>query len=144
MLETNICHSHPGASLKLFFESHPDSQDLPPIELPLKNGRVTKRLIFSPKWFQRVRIQPIDGEGEFTVKHLRLVWVPPWFAHDRLAQRLANMHPLFRDMPKAKVWAEKKCDHNIVKVVCGISKQATKPEDAAKMTVKLLKDMMAM
>jgi ethanolamine ammonia-lyase large subunit len=45
--------------------------------------------------------------------------------------------------PKAKVWAEKKCDHNIVKVVCGISKQATKPEDAAKQTVKLLKEMMA-
>jgi ethanolamine ammonia-lyase large subunit len=45
--------------------------------------------------------------------------------------------------PKAKVWAEKKVDHNIVKVVCGISKQATKPEDAAKQTVKLIKEMTA-
>jgi ethanolamine ammonia-lyase large subunit len=45
--------------------------------------------------------------------------------------------------PKAKVWAEKKVDHNIVKVVCGISKQATKPEDASKQTVKLLKELMA-
>jgi ethanolamine ammonia-lyase large subunit len=45
--------------------------------------------------------------------------------------------------PKANVWAEKKVDHNIVKVVCGISKQATKPDDAAKQTVKLLKEMMA-
>jgi ethanolamine ammonia-lyase large subunit len=45
--------------------------------------------------------------------------------------------------PKAQVWQEKKVDHNIVKVVCGISKQATKPDDAAKQTVKLLKEMMA-
>jgi ethanolamine ammonia-lyase large subunit len=45
--------------------------------------------------------------------------------------------------PKAKVWAEKKVDHNIVKVVCGISKQATKPADAAKQTVKLIKEMTA-
>jgi ethanolamine ammonia-lyase large subunit len=45
--------------------------------------------------------------------------------------------------PKGKVWAEKKVDHNIVKVVCGISKQATKPEDAAKQTVKLIKELMA-
>lgn len=45
--------------------------------------------------------------------------------------------------PKAKVWADKKVDHNIVKVVCGISKQATKPQDAARQTVKFLKEMMA-
>jgi ethanolamine ammonia-lyase large subunit len=45
--------------------------------------------------------------------------------------------------PKGKVWTEKKVDHNIVKVVCGISKQATKPDDAAKQTVKLIKEMTA-
>ena len=54
-----------------------------------------------------------------------------------------NAFSVYIAAPKAKVWAEKKVDHNIVKVVCGISKQATKPEDAAKQTVKLLKDMMA-
>ncbi len=45
--------------------------------------------------------------------------------------------------PKGKVWAENKVDHNIVKVVSGISKQATKPQDAAKQTVKLIKELMA-
>jgi ethanolamine ammonia-lyase large subunit len=55
-----------------------------------------------------------------------------------------NAFSVYIAAPKAKVWAEKKCDHNIVKVVCGISKQATKPEDAAKQTVKLLKEIMAM
>ena len=45
--------------------------------------------------------------------------------------------------PKAKVWTDKKVDHNIVKVQSGISKQATKPKDAAKQTVKLIKELMA-
>ncbi|MRR05953.1 MAG: ethanolamine ammonia-lyase [Deltaproteobacteria bacterium] len=53
-----------------------------------------------------------------------------------------NAFSVYIAAPKAKVWAEKKVDHDIVKVVCGISKQATKPEDAAKQTVKLLKEMM--
>ena len=105
MLEVDITHKQPSAILKLYFDLDSNSKCSSCIELPLKNGRVTKRLIYSPRCFPRVRIQPIDGEGEFTVKHLRLVWLPPWFAHDRLAQRLANMHPLFRDMPKAKVLA---------------------------------------
>ncbi|HTP63792.1 MAG TPA: ethanolamine ammonia-lyase [Geobacteraceae bacterium] len=53
-----------------------------------------------------------------------------------------NAFSVYIAAPKAQVWAEKKCDHNIVKVVCGISKQATKPSDAAQQTVKLLKEMM--
>ncbi|MCX5903230.1 MAG: ethanolamine ammonia-lyase [Proteobacteria bacterium] len=53
-----------------------------------------------------------------------------------------NAFSVYIAAPKAKVWAEKKCDHNIVKVVCGISTMATKPEDAARQTVKLVKEMM--
>lgn len=54
-----------------------------------------------------------------------------------------NAFSVYIAAPKAQVWAEKKVDHNIVKVVSGISKQATKPKDAAKQTVKLLKEMIA-
>jgi len=55
-----------------------------------------------------------------------------------------NAYSVYIAAPKAQVWAEKKCDHNIVKVVCGISTMATKPEVAAQMTVKLLKQMWQM
>jgi ethanolamine ammonia-lyase large subunit len=44
--------------------------------------------------------------------------------------------------PNGKVWAAKQVDHDIVKVVCGISNKATKPEAAAKETVRILKEMM--
>ncbi len=43
--------------------------------------------------------------------------------------------------PKAKVWAEKKVDHDIVRVVSGISNTAYPPADAAKETVKIVNEM---
>jgi ethanolamine ammonia-lyase large subunit len=43
--------------------------------------------------------------------------------------------------PKAKVWAEKKCDHDITKVVCGMANTAADPAEGAKTTVKILKEM---
>jgi len=55
-----------------------------------------------------------------------------------------NAFSVYIAAPKAQVWAEKKCNHDIVKVVCGISTMATKPETAAQMTVKLLKQMWQM
>lgn len=72
------------------------------LELPLKHGRVTKRLIFLPKLFQRVPIRLISGDGEFVLNDMRIVWLPPWFAHDRLAQRLVNMHHLYRGQDKSQ------------------------------------------
>lgn len=53
-----------------------------------------------------------------------------------------NAFSVYIAAPQGKVWAAKQVDHNIVKVVCGISNKATKPEDAAKQTVTLLKQMM--
>jgi ethanolamine ammonia-lyase large subunit len=54
-----------------------------------------------------------------------------------------NAFSVYIAAPKGQVWTDKKVDHNIVKVVCGISKQATQPVDAAKQTVKLIKEMTA-
>ncbi len=44
--------------------------------------------------------------------------------------------------PKAKTWAEKKVDHDIVKAVCGISNTALKPDKAARETVRLVKELL--
>jgi ethanolamine ammonia-lyase large subunit len=46
--------------------------------------------------------------------------------------------------PKANVWAEKKVDHDIVRVVSGISDTGTPPVKGANLTVKILKDMIAL
>ena len=43
--------------------------------------------------------------------------------------------------PKADVWAQKKVDHDIVRVVSGISDTGTTPVKGANLTVKILKGM---
>jgi ethanolamine ammonia-lyase large subunit len=45
--------------------------------------------------------------------------------------------------PKANVWAQKKVDHDIVRVVSGISDTGTPPARGANLTVKILKDLIA-
>lgn len=46
--------------------------------------------------------------------------------------------------PRAQVWAEKQVNHDIVRVVSGISDTGTPPARAATLTVKILKDMVAL
>lgn len=46
--------------------------------------------------------------------------------------------------PKAKIWTEKGVDHDIVRVVSGISDTAYKPADAAKETVAIVREMTKM
>ncbi|MCK5679274.1 hypothetical protein KAI46_00510 [bacterium] len=42
-------------------------------------------------------------------------------------------------LPKGKVWQEKKVDHDIVRVISGISNTALLPEKAAAETLRLVK-----
>jgi ethanolamine ammonia-lyase large subunit len=53
-----------------------------------------------------------------------------------------HSYSIYISAPKAKVWAEKKCDHDITKVVCNIANTALDPREAAKQTVTILKGMM--
>jgi len=50
-----------------------------------------------------------------------------------------HSYSIYISSPKAQVWADKKCDHDITKVVCNISNTSLQPEQAAKDTVTLLK-----
>jgi ethanolamine ammonia-lyase large subunit len=59
-----------------------------------------------------------------------------------IGERPGTMHhsySIYISSPKAQVWADKKCDHDITKVVCNISNTSLQPEQAAKDTVTLLK-----
>lgn len=71
--------------------------------LPLSSGRMTKRLIYLPYKLDRLYLKPVGGDTLFRITHHRLNWIPPQQAHDRLAQRLAHLHPGYRDCSKEDV-----------------------------------------
>lgn len=63
-----------------------------------------------------------------------------------IGERPGTMHhsySVYISAPKSQVWAEKKCDHDITKVVCNISNTSLMPEQAAKDTVTLLKELVS-
>lgn len=63
-----------------------------------------------------------------------------------IGERPGTVHhnySVYMAAPKANVWTDKKVDHDIAKVVCGISNTALQPKEAAEMTVRLLKEMIA-
>lgn len=103
MLEVAMAHDQPSVAVQLYFDTGQGFNERQSICLPLKSGRVTKRLFFVPRHLKAMRFDPMGTAGNFTLHHLRLAWLAPGFAHDRLAQRLVNMHHLWRGMEKREV-----------------------------------------
>lgn len=103
MLEVAMEHDQPSAAVKLYLDTGKGFSEEQSVYLPLKSGRVSKRLFYVPWRLRALRFDPLESEGRFTITHLRIAWLSPWFAHDRLAQRLTRMHHQWRDVPKSEV-----------------------------------------
>lgn len=103
MLEVALETDQPNLLFKMYINTGRGFREEESIALPIKPGRVCKRLVYLPLGVKQLRFDPFEGEGRFTITHLRLAWLTPWFAHDRLAQRLANMHYQWRETDKSAV-----------------------------------------
>lgn len=103
MLEVALEHDQPGAVAKLYLDCGHGFQESEAIHLPLKGTRVSKRLLYLPANLRALRFDPMETEGCFSILRFRLVWLTPWFAKDRLAQRLAGVHYKWQSLPKAEV-----------------------------------------
>lgn len=108
MLEVEMAHDQPSAAVKLYMDTGEGISEEQSVYLPLKDGRITKRLLYVPRGLKGIRLDPLESEGRFSIRHLRFVWLTPWFAHDRLAQRLVNMHFQWRGFQKVQVLPELK------------------------------------
>ena len=73
------------------------------IDIPLRVGKVTKRLVYVPLGVRRIRFRPMNAEGRYRLRHFRLAWVTPAFARDRLVRRLINAHAAYRDQTPRRV-----------------------------------------
>ena len=100
MVEIACDHEVTGVVASLTLESMRRSVT---VDLPLRKGKVTKRLVYVPWGTRRLTYTPLSAEGDFSIQHFRFVWLTPMFAHDRLLQRLSNMHEHYRDLPLAEV-----------------------------------------
>lgn len=103
MLEVAMEHDQPSVAVRLYMNFGEGFKQEQSVYLPLKSGRITKRLFYVSKKLKAIRFDPMEQAGNFSISYLRIAWLTPWFAHDRLAQRLANMHHAWRTMGKPDV-----------------------------------------
>lgn len=73
------------------------------VGVPLRVGKTAKRLVYVPFGVRRITLQAVCRAGPLRVRQLRWVWLTPWFAHDRLARRLGNVHPDYRGLSPSSV-----------------------------------------
>ncbi|MBB3061884.1 glycosyltransferase [Microbulbifer rhizosphaerae] len=103
MLELKLRHTESSADARLYFDTGAGLNEAQSVFLPVRSNRVSKRLVYFPRTVKWLRFDPMESAGQFTVEHFHLVRLAPWFALDRLAQRLANMHAQFRGLKKREV-----------------------------------------
>ncbi|MES3674761.1 glycosyltransferase family 2 protein [Halomonas elongata] len=97
MLEVVMEHDQPQAALRVYFNKGAGCQERNSIFLPLKKGKMTKRLCYIPFGVKQVRLDPMETVGRFSIKELRFVWLLPSFAYSRLTLRLHNLHAAYKD-----------------------------------------------
>lgn len=74
------------------------------VDVPLRVGKAAKRLVWVPLGVRRITLQAMNGHGhQLCVRRVRWVWLTPWFAHERLARRLGNIHPGYRGLAPKEV-----------------------------------------
>ncbi|RTR05131.1 glycosyltransferase family 2 protein [Halomonas nitroreducens] len=100
MIEIAGERSVTGVAASLTFET---PRGTTTVELPLRAGKVTKRLVRVPFDTRRIVFCPMNARGRFRLTHFRCVWLTPWFAHDRLLQRLTHSHRHYRGRTKHEV-----------------------------------------
>ncbi|GHB11257.1 glycosyltransferase family 2 protein [Salinicola rhizosphaerae] len=103
MLEVSIRHDQPSASIRLYVDTGAGFNEAESHYLTLRPGRISKRLCFIKPGTRALRLDPLETAGQFKVDRFRLIWLTPGFAHDRLAQRLANLHQDWLETPKHRV-----------------------------------------
>lgn len=108
MLELQLTYDQAGADATLLVDTGDGFNGSSRISLPLRTGRVVKRLLYFPQRVNSLGLSPLEASGPFSVDHFRIVRLVPWFARDRLARRLSSMHPGFRGLSKPQVLARLK------------------------------------
>ena len=98
MLEAIVLHATAARESRLYLNDGHGFSDEKSVSLPIKNGRISKRIIYIGNSRTRLRFDPVDAPGSFKVKHLRLILLTPGFARDRIRKRVMRLHHDFRGM----------------------------------------------
>jgi len=98
MLELSMRFDQPTAAARLYFDTGDGFNDGQSVLLPVRKGKLAKRLCWIPDGLRAIRFDPLETEGRLTIDTCRLTWVTNRFARSRIVYRLGKRHKDFRDM----------------------------------------------
>ena len=79
---------------KLYWDAGLDYHESHSTELPLNENGRCKRLVYIPLTTRRLRLDPLESEGSFSIDKLSFKPIPPWDTYKLLAQYLGQ-HPRY-------------------------------------------------
>jgi len=103
MIELEIDSLSSGGTARLYFDTGAGFNEEECVCLPFKSRQVIKRIYCIQKKNIAIKLVPLMSIGVFSIRHFQIVWLTPWFAHDRLIRRLINTHFDYRDNSKKQV-----------------------------------------
>lgn len=90
MLEVELRHQWSQASSQLYYEVEGGFSEAASVQIASISGRLCKRLFRLSNRPRAVRFDPANRPGHFSIRHFRIAWLPPFFAHDRLLRRIVR------------------------------------------------------
>lgn len=99
MLELTVNHDQPSGTATFYFDRGKGLSEDDRIDIPLKQDKLCKRLVYISRATRSIRFDPLSTPGQFTIVACRFVWLTPRFALIRLLRRIAAMHPDYNGTP---------------------------------------------
>ena len=90
MLEVVLRLRQPLGSTRLYLDQGGGFDEASSVALTVASEKMSKRLFRVRRRLRHLRFDPLDRPGAFSVIHFRIIWLPPFFAQDRLLRRLAR------------------------------------------------------
>lgn len=108
MVELSMVSNVGRGMAKLYLDFGSGFSENDSVALPFTTGQPSKRLCYMGKTPRKVRFDPLDSPGEFSIQRLRFVPVPALFAWHRMLKRLHNRCDIYRDSSLAAIWKDVK------------------------------------
>nr|WP_277608500.1 glycosyltransferase family 2 protein [Microbulbifer elongatus] len=103
MIELQLDCELSDSDASLYVDTGDDFNEIEKYSLPLRTGKLSKRIVYFRRAVSSMRFDPLECPGLFSISHFQIVWLSESFAKNRLVQRIANMHIRYRGRSKSQV-----------------------------------------
>ena len=103
MVELKVKMGSGQENARFYFDLGDELNERDSINLPLKDGRVTKRVCYFRQPPKVIRFDPMEREGDFNLQHLKFVKLTERFAISRMLTKLKTRHSEFQGQSTGQI-----------------------------------------